>query len=596
MRQLRLPVGIEDFAEIRRNEYYYVDKTQLIEQVLDRRNKVTLFTRPRRFGKTLNMSMLRYFFEIGTDVKLFEELFIAQNHELCEKYMGKYPVVSISLKSINADSYSKAKAQLIKLVNREGRRVQFLMDSDRLTAVDKALFTALLDREMEEDTLVSSLQELTELLEIHFGQQVIVLIDEYDVPLAKANQNGYYDEMALLLRNFFENVLKTNDSLEFAVLTGCLRIAKESIFTGLNNFKVYSITDADYDEMFGFNDKEVKKMLLTFHQQEKYDEVKEWYDGYRFGNADVYCPWDVVNYCADHLTHPGAVPKNYWLNTSGNEVINRFIDSVDEPQKLAKTELERLVSGNVVRKRIDEAITYKELYSTIDNLWSTLFMTGYLTHVRKRIDEAITYKELYSTIDNLWSTLFMTGYLTQRGCEDDGRYRLVIPNREIQNIVTDHILVKFQGEVKKDGQMADAFCHALMEGKANEVETLFTAYMGKTISIRDTFVRKSIKENFYHGILLGILSFKTGWEVASNRESGTGLSDILIEIDDSDIGIVIEVKYSDDENQLESDCREALKQIKDRDYPQKLRNAGFHKILKYGIACQIKTCKVLVEI
>lgn len=563
IRQARLPVGIDQFEKLREGGYYYVDKTELIEQVIEEGCEVTLFTRPRRFGKTLNMSMLRYFFEIGTDVKLFEELFIAQNHELCEKYMGKYPVVSISLKSINADSYSKAKAQLIKLVNREGRRVQFLMDSDRLTAVDKALFTALLDREMEEDTLVSSLQELTELLEIHFGQQVIVLIDEYDVPLAKANQNGYYDEMALLLRNFFENVLKTNDSLEFAVLTGCLRIAKESIFTGLNNFKVYSITDADYDEMFGFNDKEVKKMLLTFHQQEKYDEVKEWYDGYRFGNADVYCPWDVVNYCADHLTHPGAVPKNYWLNTSGNEVINRFIDSVDEPQKLAKTELERLVSGNVVRKRIDEAITYKELYSTIDNLWSTLFMTG---------------------------------YLTQRGCEDDGRYRLVIPNREIQNIVTDHILVKFQGEVKKDGQMADAFCHALMEGKANEVETLFTAYMGKTISIRDTFVRKSIKENFYHGILLGILSFKTGWEVASNRESGTGFSDILIEIDDSDIGIVIEVKYSDDENQLESDCREALKQIKDRDYPQKLRNAGFHKILKYGIACQIKTCKVLVEI
>ena len=562
MRQLRLPVGIEDFAEIRRNEYYYVDKTQLIEQVLDRRNKVTLFTRPRRFGKTLNMSMLRYFFEIGTDVKLFEELFIAQNHELCEKYMGKYPVVSISLKSINADSYSKAKAQLIKLVNREGRRVQFLMDSDRLTAVDKALFTALVDREMEEDTLVSSIQELTELLEIHFNQKVIVLIDEYDVPLAKANQNGYYDKMVLLLRNFLENVLKTNESLEFAVLTGCLRIAKKSIFTGLNNFKVYSITDADYDEMFGFNDKEVKKMLLTFHQQEKYDEVKEWYDGYRFGNADVYCPWDVVNYCADHLTHPGAVPKNYWLNTSGNEVINRFIDSVDEPQKLAKTELERLVSGNVVRKRIDEAITYKELYSTIDNLWSTLFMTG---------------------------------YLTQRGCEDDGRYRLVIPNREIQNIVTDHILVKFQGEVKKDGQMADAFCHALMEGKANEVETLFTAYMGKTISIRDTFVRKSIKENFYHGILLGILSFKTGWEVSSNRESGTGFSDILIEIDDSDIGIVIEVKYSDDEDQLEKDCKEALKQIDNRRYTEVLHREGYTKILKYGLANHLKKCRVIVE-
>lgn len=563
MEQLRLPVGIEDFAEIRRHGYYYVDKTQLIEQVLNRRNKVSLFTRPRRFGKTLNMSMLQHFFEIGTDPKFFQGLSISKNNELCEKHMGKYPVVSISLKSIHADSYAKAKAQLIKLVNREARRVQFLLDSDRLTAVDKALFSELLDREMEEDTLVSSLQELTELLEIHFGQQVIVLIDEYDVPLAKANQNGYYDEMALLLRNFFENVLKTNDSLEFAVLTGCLRIAKESIFTGLNNFKVYSITDTDYDETFGFVDDEVKKMLKSLNQQDHYEEVKEWYDGYRFGNTDVYCPWDVVNYCADHLTTPNATPKNYWLNTSGNEVINHFIDSVGEPQKLAKTELERLVSGNVVRKRINETITYKELYSTIDNLWSTLFMTG---------------------------------YLTQRGSEDDGRYRLVIPNREIRNIVTDHILSLFQDEVKKDGQMANAFCQALMEGKEKEVERLLTAYMGKTISIRDTFVRKSIKENFYHGILLGILSFKTGWEVASNRESGTGFSDILIEIDDSDIGIVIEVKYSDDEDQLEKDCKEALKQIKDRDYSQKLRDAGFHRILKYGIACQIKTCKVLVEI
>lgn len=563
MEQLRLPVGIEDFAEIRRHGYYYVDKTQLIEQVLNRRNKVSLFTRPRRFGKTLNMSMLQHFFEIGTDPKFFQGLSISKNNELCEKHMGKYPVVSISLKSIHADSYAKAKAQLIKLVNREARRVQFLLDSDRLTAVDKALFSELLDREMEEDTLVSSLQELTELLEIHFGQQVIVLIDEYDVPLAKANQNGYYDEMALLLRNFFENVLKTNDSLEFAVLTGCLRIAKESIFTGLNNFKVYSITDTDYDETFGFVDDEVKKMLKSLNQQDHYEEVKEWYDGYRFGNTDVYCPWDVVNYCADHLTTPNATPKNYWLNTSGNEVINHFIDSVGEPQKLAKTELERLVSGNVVRKRINETITYKELYSTIDNLWSTLFMTG---------------------------------YLTQRGSEDDGRYRLVIPNREIRNIVTDNILSLFQDEVKKDGQMANAFCQALMEGKEKEVERLLTAYMGKTISIRDTFVRKSIKENFYHGILLGILSFKTGWEVSSNRESGTGFSDILIEIDDSDIGIVIEVKYSDDEDQLEKDCKEALKQIKDRDYTQKLRDAGFHKILKYGIACQIKTCKVLVKI
>ena len=419
MRQLRLPVGIEDFAEIRRNEYYYVDKTQLIEQVLDRRNKVTLFTRPRRFGKTLNMSMLRYFFEIGTDVKLFEELFIAQNHELCEKYMGKYPVVSISLKSINADSYSKAKAQLIKLVNREARRVQFLMDSDRLTAVDKALFTALLDREMEEDTLVSSIQELTELLEIHFNQKVIVLIDEYDVPLAKANQNGYYDKMVLLLRNFLENVLKTNESLEFAVLTGCLRIAKESIFTGLNNFKVYSITDADYDEMFGFNDKEVKEMLLTFDQQEKYDEVKEWYDGYRFGNADVYCPWDVINYCDAHRRNPMLPPENYWTNTSGNDVLKHFIESAGAAKGLAKTDLERLVNGEIVEKDIREDLTYNELYASMDNLWSTLFMAGYLTH---------------------------------KGRVDTKRFRLAVPNREIRNIITEQVLALFKQNVEKDGQ------------------------------------------------------------------------------------------------------------------------------------------------
>lgn len=563
MAQLKLPIGIENFKKIRTEGYYYVDKTDVIRQILEDGCFVTLFTRPRRFGKSLNMSMLRHFFEIGTNSALFSGLSIAENHELCQNYMGKFPVVSISLKGVNARSYKDAYALLVSVINEEVGRFQFLLESDKLTKFDKTRLEALLDEHMTKSTLIGSLRKLTILLEKYYGQQVIVLIDEYDVPLAKANENGYYEDMVFLIRGLFENVLKTNDSLKFAVLTGCLRVAKESIFTGLNNFKVYSITDTDYDETFGFVDDEVKKMLKSLNQQDHYEEVKEWYDGYRFGNTDVYCPWDVVNYCADHLTTPNATPKNYWLNTSGNEVINHFIDSVGEPQKLAKTELERLVSGNVVRKRINETITYKELYSTIDNLWSTLFMTG---------------------------------YLTQRGSEDDGRYRLVIPNREIRNIVTDHILSLFQDEVKKDGQMANAFCQALMEGKEKEVERLLTAYMGKTISIRDTFVRKSIKENFYHGILLGILSFKTGWEVSSNRESGTGFSDILIEIDDSDIGIVIEVKYSDDEDQLEKDCKEALKQIKDRDYSQKLRDAGFHRILKYGIACQIKTCKVLVEI
>lgn len=562
MEQLRLPVGIEDFAEIRRHGYYYVDKTQLIEQVLNRRNKVSLFTRPRRFGKTLNMSMLQHFFEIGTDPKFFQGLSISKNNELCEKHMGKYPVVSISLKSIHADSYAKAKAQLIKLVNREARRVQFLLDSDRLTAVDKALFSELLDREMEEDTLVSSLQELTELLEIHFGQQVIVLIDEYDVPLAKANQNGYYDEMALLLRNFFENVLKTNDSLEFAVLTGCLRIAKESIFTGLNNFKVCSITDSDFDEAFGFTDSEVKSILQYYGQETHYTEVKEWYDGYRFGKADVYCPWDVLNYCRDLLKDEQAQPKNYWLNTSGNDVIEHFIDSVNGQQTLTKIELERLISGEIVQKEINEFITYKELYNTSENLWSTLFMTG---------------------------------YLTQRGKADGNRYNLVIPNREVRNIITEHILVKFRQDIKKDGQMVQRFCQALANGQAQQVEQIFATYMSKTVSVRDTFVRKAIRENFYHGILLGILSFKDGWTVTSNRESGNGFSDILIQIDDSDTGIVIEVKYTEEGKSMESDCKAALKQIDEKNYTEALYQAGVKRILKYGIACQIKDCKVMLE-
>ena len=562
MEQLRLPVGIEDFAEIRRHGYYYVDKTQLIEQVLNRRNKVSLFTRPRRFGKTLNMSMLQHFFEIGTDPKFFQGLSISKNNELCEKHMGKYPVVSISLKSIHADSYAKAKAQLIKLVNREARRVQFLLDSDRLTAVDKALFSELLDREMEEDTLVSSLQELTELLEIHFGQQVIVLIDEYDVPLAKANQNGYYDEMALLLRNFFENVLKTNDSLKFAVLTGCLRVAKESIFTGLNNFKVCSITDSDFDEAFGFTDSEVKSILQYYGQETHYTEVKEWYDGYRFGKADVYCPWDVLNYCRDLLKDEQAQPENYWLNTSGNDVIEHFIDSVNGQQTLTKIELERLISGEIVQKEINEFITYKELYNTSENLWSTLFMTG---------------------------------YLTQRGKADGNRYNLVIPNREVRNIITEHILVKFRQDIKKDGQMVQRFCQALANGQAQQVEQIFATYMSKTVSVRDTFVRKAIRENFYHGILLGILSFKDGWTVTSNRESGNGFSDILIQIDDSDTGIVIEVKYTEEGKSMESDCKAALKQIDEKNYTETLYQAGVKRILKYGIACQIKDCKVMLE-
>ena len=562
MQKLPLPTGIDDFKKLRSNNNYYIDKTILIEQVVETRSEVTLFTRPRRFGKSLNMSMLQSFFEIGTDPSLFADLYVSKNTDLCEKYFGKYPVIFISLKGIDADSYEKARAQLIRALNREARRFQFLLESDKLTTIDKKLFLELLDRNMEEDAITSSLQELTELLEIHYNQKVIVLIDEYDVPLAKAHENGYYDKMVLLIRNLFGNALKTNTSLAFAVLTGCLRIAKESIFTGLNNFKVYSITNVQFDETFGFTDTEVKEMLHYYELDDKYEEVREWYDGYHFGKADIYCPWDVVNYCNDHLNNPDAEPENYWMNTSGNSIINHFIDSINEPDMLTKTELERLVNGKLVRKRVDEMITYNELYSTMDNLWSTLFMTG---------------------------------YLTQQGKESDGRYCLTIPNREIRNIITERILTLFRNEVKSDGKMAEKFCQALINQQPEKVEELLNAYLQKTISIRDTFVQKAFKENFYHGILLGILSYKNNWDVSSNRESGNGFSDILIETDDPEVGIVIEVKYTDDNGSPESDCKNALKQIETKNYAQVLEQDGIRKILKYGIAFQMKKCCVKTQ-
>ena len=557
--KLMLPTGIEDFKEIRTDGYYYVDKTALIEQVLDKRSKVTLFTRPRRFGKTLNMSMLRYFFETGTDSKLFNGLYISQNAELCEKYMGKYPVIAISLKGVDADSYTKAKAQIIKIINREARRHRFLLKSENLDSFDKELLTQLLSRQMEEDTITSSLQELTEVLEAHFSKKVVVLIDEYDVPLAKAYENGYY-KMVLLIRNLFGNVLKTNDSLAFAVLTGCLRIAKESIFTGLNNFTVYSITDEEFDETFGFTDREVQKMLAYYGLDSHFEEVKAWYDGYRFGTADVYCPWDVVYYCKDHQNNPNAEIKNYWINTSGNEFIQHFVDSMNDPHMLTKSELELLVSGDTVVKQVDEMITYKELYSNIDNMWSTLFMTG---------------------------------YLTQRGKEPDGRYHLAIPNREICDCMVRRVLALFKRSVSQNQELLRSFCNAMLASDAGTMEHALTEYMGKTISIRDSFA-KSIRENFYHGLLIGILGSQGAWKATSNKESGDGFSDILIEVNEDDlrIGMVLELKYSKTENALDKECDDALQQIEDKNYDQELREKGYTKILKYGIAFYHKKCRV----
>lgn len=558
MKKKKLPIGIENFEELQKEEFYYVDKTNLIRDLLMQWSKVNLFTRPRRFGKSLNMSMLKYFFEPGGDKEIFKKLAISGETEICEKYMGKFPVVSISLKGINGESYEKACAMAVQVIQSEARRFQYLLESERLTAYEKKVFASLLQADMGEDLLCSSLKIMSELLEKHHGCKVILLIDEYDVPLAKAFERGYYDQMVIFIRNMFEYALKTNDSLKFAVLTGCMRISKESIFTGLNNIKVLSVADVQFDEYFGFTDQEVKDMLDYYGFSDRYDEVKEWYDGYQFGNVGVYCPWDVINYCDTLKADPDAQPRNYWLNTSSNEAVRRFIRESDHAA--TRREIENLVAG--------EAIT-------------------------KEILQELTYKDMYDSIDNLWSVLFTTGYLTQRGKPDGDNFRLVIPNVEIRKIFTSQIMELFKESVPKNGEALRNFCQALRNGDAKSVERLLGEYLRKTISIRDTFVKRQMKENFYHGILIGILGFADTWSVSSNKESGDGYSDILVETDDGETGIILELKYAED-GKLDESCREALRQINLRRYEEELLDEGVEHILKYGIAFYKKRCRVML--
>ena len=450
----KLPVGIESFEEIRKEDFYYIDKTAMIRDLLYKWGKVNLFTRPRRFGKSLNMSMLKSFFEIGCDKTLFEGLEISKEKALCEEYMGKFPVVSISLKGVEADNYETARNLAVKVINEEARRLQYLLESSKLSWEDRELFSLLLKKDMDDETLCCSLRELSELLQKHYNRKVIILIDEYDVPLAKANDRGYYDQMTALIRNLFEQALKTNDNLYFAVMTGCLRVAKESIFTGLNNPKVLSITSVRFDEYFGFTDSEVKEMLEYYDLSGAYDAIKSWYDGYRFGNVDVYCPWDVISYCDELTDDPTAQPKDYWSNTSSNDVVRHFIEKIDDG--LTKSEIEALLAGETVTKEIHEELTYNQLYSSIGNIWSVLFTTGYLTH---------------------------------RGKPDGKRFKLMIPNMEIRNIFAEQIMEMFREHTQKDGATLNAFCEALKSGNAEKVERLFTDYLGKTIGIRDTFVK-----------------------------------------------------------------------------------------------------------
>ncbi len=563
--QKKLPIGIENFEDIRTENFYYIDKTGLIKELLDNWGKVNLFTRPRRFGKSLNMNMLKTFFEIGCREELFEGLVIWNEKKICREYMGKFPVISISLKGVKGIDYKAARSMMCSIIGTEAMRFQFLEKSDRLSDREKKQYDQLATIDvsnqekfvMSDAVLMESLRTLSELLYKHYGKKVIMLIDEYDVPLAKADESGYYEQMVSLIRNMFEQGLKTNDNIYFAVLTGCLRVAKESIFTGLNNLRILSITNVKFDEYFGFTDDEVRELLAYYRLTDFYEAVKNWYDGYHFGNADVYCPWDVINYVDDLRDDPHLAPRNYWSNTSGNDVVRRFIEMADCGQ--TKREIENLIAGECVAKEIHQELTYNGLYDSIENIWSVLFTTGYLTY---------------------------------RGRPEEDVYHLAIPNMEIRKIFTNQIMKMFRKTAGRDGEAMKAFCESLRTGDAEAVEKQFNAYLEKTVGIRDTFARKETKENFYHGILLGILGFKNDWYVSSNREAGIGYSDIQVEIEKEKTGVVIEVKYAHDED-METLCREALKQIEEKGYADRLYKDGMRTVLKYGIACYRKECKVM---
>ena len=560
---LKLPVGIDDFRKLRESDFYYVDKTRLIEQLLLNWSEVTLFTRPRRFGKSLNMSMLRSFFEIGTDKSLFDSLYISGNKALCGEYMGKYPVIFLSFKGVDGLDFATARRMLCAILKDELDRHYYLKMSDALTDEDRTLFTKMLHG--QDDNIEDSIRMLSKLLYKHYGQKAVILIDEYDVPLDKAFQNGYYKEMVSLIRGLFGQALKTNEFLQFAVLTGCLRISKESIFTGLNNFKVMSITDSRFDEQFGFTDGEVRKLLDDYGMISHFDEVKEWYDGYHFGRADVYCPWDVINH-VDHLRDDNeAKPQTYWINSSGNSLVRRLINRADSS---TKDEIEHLIAGKAIEKTIRLDLTYDEIENSIDNIWSVLFTTGYLTKA---------------------------GEVKQPDSESYA-YKLVIPNKEVREVFILQIQEWFKAVVAKDDDTMKLLSSAILDKDEKQIARQLNIVMSRMINILDTKAPDDMKENFYHGLLLGLLrGSNPDWLIKSNRESGDGFSDILIMPEDPDAGIVIEVKYAKEMKELDAACEAAITQIKDKRYDETLRDEGRCDILAYGIAFCRKRCRVVGE-
>lgn len=562
----RLPIGVENFEKIRKDGFYYVDKTGLIRELLAHRGEVTLFTRPRRFGKSLNMNMLKYFFGQGGDPALFEGLEIAGEKELCEQYMGKFPVILVSLKDVQFNNYETARDTLCAEIGNTAMRFQFLAESNSLSELEKEQYRNLVkvgksgqaSFDMTDEMVTGGLRLLTDLLHKHYRQKVILLIDEYDVPLEKAQHYGYYDRMISLIQRMFSHALKSNDNLFFAVLTGCLRVSRESIFTGLNNLQIFSIEDERFSKWFGFTDEEVRAMLDYYGLAGSYEVIKEWYDGYLFGSTGIYCPWDVINYVDLLCSDPDAQPRPFWINTSGNDIIRKLLGNAT---LTTRRELERLVGGESIDRNVNRELTYRDLYDSIENLWSVLYATGYLT-VREKFEGDML--------------------------------RLVIPNLEIRQIYVKQIMTWIQEEAVRDTSHLESLCTAFETGDEKGVEEGFGAFLTSTISIRDTWAPKGRKENFYHGMLLGLLNYREDWAIFSNIESGDGFSDILIESGDGKLGIVIEVKYPDG-GDLEKGCQEALAQIDRMGYAERLRQDDIENVLKYGIACNRKKCRVAVK-
>lgn len=566
MEQKPLPIGIDNFEKLITRGYYFVDKTLLIKDLLDNKADANLFTRPRRFGKTLNMSMLQYYFEDRRDELtgdkidnsyLFEGLNIKEEGEQYTEYIGQYPVINLSLKSGKQPNYKMAYDSLIDEIMKEYRRHNFVLNSDKLLESEKKIFLNISNGEAKEIEYAKSLQFLSICLEKYFGRKTIILIDEYDVPLENAFFQGFYDEMISFMRSLFESALKTNPSLEFSVITGCLRISRESIFTGLNNLKIISILDDRYAEHFGFTDDEVIKICEDYNMQQKYETIKQWFNGYIFGETNVYNPWSVMQYVDDLKANINKSPKSYWANTSSNSIVKRLIERADD---ITKGEIEALIEGKTIEKPVHEDITYDDVYDNLDNLWNFMFFTGYFKKISERMDE--------NTQENF--------------------VELAIPNLEVKYIFRTKILKWFNEKIKSED--LSLLYTSIIKGEVDVFQKEVNRLLKKTISFNDAY------ENFYHGFMIGLLSHMDGYIVKSNRETGDGRCDIYIKpLSIFDKAVIIEMKVCDKPKELFTKSQDALQQIEDKKYAYELNESGYEDIIKYGMAFYRKDCLVKIK-